>query len=218
MMRGKSSRESGGGFAARAGLALLAAALAAALLAPAAIPPALAAAGWSDPDHISTGLERNESARIAVDSRGVAHVVWHTWATYQVWYARGTPGDWSEPMLISTHSEHGQWNPQIALGPGGSAHAVWMGYGEDEDYSRIWYSTGSGDNWSDPALLSTQSGYWQWEPQIALGPDGSAHAVWMGYGEDEDYSRIWYSANAEGGWPAPALLSTQSFTISLNPR
>ena len=70
-----------------------------------------------------------------------------------------------------------------------------MGYGEDEDYSRIWYSTGSGDNWSEPVQLSEQPDMDSYDPQIALDMAGNPHVVWEDYNELTYKDDIYYSAS-----------------------
>ncbi len=216
MRRRKGSRATGRSIAKGAGLPLLVAALAAALLAFAAIPPALAAEGWSGPALVSTKSEHNENACIAVDSRGVVHVVWNEWKEFEIWYNCGTPGSWSEPVLLSTHASV-HCEPQMALTPDGKAHVVWddSKYGVD---GRVWYCTGAGSAWSAPAPIYDKPGYDQENPSIAVGPDGSVHVAWEDCGDHLKYG-IWYSTNAGGSWlDKPERLSTHSEELQTEPR
>ena len=67
-------------------------------------------------------------------------------------------------------------------------------------------------------LLSTQSDYDQYDPQIALDASGKAHVVWSGYDSGENYYGIYYTTNAGGTWSTPVLLSTQSDYGQYDPR
>ena len=87
---------------------------------------------------------------------------------YQVYYATNAGGSWSSPVNLSTQSSYDQYEPQIALDAGGNAHVAWYGYDSSNNNYDVWYSTNAGGSWSTPANLSTQSGYDQYETQIAL--------------------------------------------------
>ncbi len=215
--RGKSKHLARRGLLRRSA-SLAAVLLLAALLLPAWLPAAGASPGWSEPDWLSPDTELNEYAQIAVDGAGRAHVVWEEWDSYQIYYASGTPGDWSEQQLVSTNSPYDQTAPNIAVDPEGGAHVIWEGYDEELDSYQIWYATNAGGEWSDPLRLSTQSEYNQGErepslrvSQIAVDTQGGVHAVWAGYDEEGYYYQIWYATNAGGEWSDPVRVSSQSY-------
>ncbi|NPV59943.1 MAG: hypothetical protein HPY75_09795 [Actinobacteria bacterium] len=151
---------------------------------------------WSAPLSISPDDDGPYGTAIKTDSAGKAHVVWHGHnSTYgggcSVLYSTNAGGSWSYPELLSGDHGHGGSYPiGLAIDPFDHPHVV--SDGGDED---IWYTANLGSGWSMPLSLSTQSDYEQCAPQMALDIDGNPHAVWEGYGSDEDYERIWYSAD-----------------------
>ncbi len=170
---------------------------------------------WSAPVLLSTQSDYDQyNPQIALDAGGKAHVVWYgydsTDTDVHIYYTTNASGTWSAPVLLSTQSDYNQQYPQIALDASGKAHVVWYGYDSGENYEHIYYTTNASGTWSAPVLLSTQSDYSQYDPQIALDAGGKAHVVW--YGEDSgDYAyQIYYTTNASGTWSAPDHLSTQS--------
>ncbi len=207
MRESKRSNGAKGKTTARTGVSLATVILLAAFLLFTTLPAALASPDWSDPDWISTLSESNEYAFIAVDSAGTAHVVWFEWDVGEIWYNAGTPGDWPDPELLSTHSDYWQEDPRLALDPDDNVHVVWEGYDDAEDEYSIWYSTNAGGTWSDPVAISTQSTYSQYNARIAVGPDGKVNVVWEGYDAAGSEYWIWYASNAGGTWSDPVNIS-----------
>ena len=182
--------------------------------------------GWSAPAQLSfpspEGTTWNYNPQLAAGPGGSACAVWYGWynnnRSYQVMYADNTGGSWSTPVRLSTQSDYDQYNPQIALDSSGNAHVTWYGYDNSYNYYDVWYSTNAGGSWSTPANLSTQSGYDQYDPQIALDASGNAHVTWYGYDNSYNYYQVYYATNAGGSWSAPVNLSTQSPHYQYDPR
>ncbi len=91
---------------------------------------------------------------------------------------------------------------------------AWYGYDSSNNNYDVWYSTNAGGSWSTPANLSTQSGYDQYETQIALDASGNAHVAWYGYDSGGSYYEIWYATNAGGSWSAPDQVSSDDYEYS----
>ncbi len=101
--------------------------------------------------------------------------------SHQVWYTADLGSGWAAPALVSAlFPQQYQYAPQIAMDGSGNAHVVWYGYNNSDTLPYL-YATNAGGTWSDPARLSTQSRYDQYNPQIALDSSGNAYVVWYGY-------------------------------------
>ncbi len=184
------------------------------------VPAATASPDWTTPDEVSPADGYGEYPNIEVDLSGKAHLVWEDWETtddYKIFYASGTPGDWSAPERIDTLDEYDQKAPNLAVDAAGNVYVVWEMYDEDLSAWQVYYAINAGGTWSDPVRLSTQSDYDQceqetdfWTCQIELDSAGAVHVVWYGYDETGYDYRIWYSTNAGGTWSDPLCLSTQS--------
>ncbi len=170
---------------------------------------------WSAPTLISTQSDYDQyDPQIALDSGGNAHVVWYGYdpsdSYEQIYYSTNTGGTWSDPELLSTQSDYDQYYCQIALDSNDIAHVVWEGYDRGENYYHIYYVTNAGGTWSDPELLSTQSDYSQYEPQIAVDSSDNINVAWYGYDPSYDYEQIYFAAKSGGAWSSPERVSTNS--------
>ena len=147
---------------------------------------------------------------MAVDSNNHPHVVWTGYrGENYIYYSADLGAGWQTwPTLLSTTS-HDNYDPRIAVDPGGGSHVVWYGYDENTGKQEIFYSTDAGGSWSEPDILSTTSNN-NYNLQIALDPAGIAHVVWYGNFVDGDEQEIFYSTNAGGSWSEPDILSTTS--------
>ncbi len=128
----------------------------------------------------------------------------------QIYYATNAGGSWSSPTRLSTQSDYDQWEPRIALDAAGNAHVTWYGYDSSDNYYQVYYATNAGGSWLTPVRLSTQSQYYQYDPQIALDADGNAHVTWYGYDPSYDYEQVYYATNASGSWSFPRSASPPS--------
>ena len=192
---------------ARTGVSLATVILLAEFLLFTTLPADLASPDWSDPDWIFTLSGSTEYAFIAVDSAGTAHVVWFEWDVGESWYNAGTPGDWPDPELLSTHSDYWQEDPRLALDPDDNVHVVWEGYDADGYDWLIWYADNAGGAWSTPENISPDDSS-PYSPNIAVDSVGAAHVVFHGHNETHggDCSVV-YATNAGGDWSYPVLLS-----------
>ena len=102
------------------------------------------------------------------------------------------------------------WDPQVAVGSDSTATVVWSR--SDGSNERVQATTRAPNgSWSSPVTLS-EAGADAWNPQVAVGSDGAATAVWRGLDGGSD--RIQASSRpAKGVWSTPATLSTVSGNV-----
>ncbi|GLH68089.1 hypothetical protein [Geothrix edaphica] len=149
-----------------------------------------AGSGWGTAT-ILAGASNVGTPQIAFDPSGNALAVWvqSDGARYSIWSSRYIAGTgWGTAALIETDNAGDAGSPQIACDASGNALAVWGQ--SDGTRINIWtnrYTAGSG--WGTAALLETDNAGDANEPQIAIGGNGQALAVW--YQSDGTRSNIW---------------------------
>ena len=113
------------------------------------------------------------------------------------------PPPWLSPKSLSSAGQDG-WGPQVAVGPDGTAIAVW--FRRDGSNSRIQVSTKPATGpWSSPTVLSPadQDAF---DPQVAIGADGVAVAVWRRW-DGSNYRVQAATRPANGTWSSSSTLS-----------
>jgi hypothetical protein len=171
---------------------------------------------WSSPTDLSPPGEDASDPQVAMGDRGTAVVVWRGWdgSHYRVQaISRGENGKWSAPVTLSKAGEDA-WDPQVAIGPHGMAVVAWRRSDgtnhQVQATTRVAYGP-----WSAPVTLSTVGGD-AWDPQAAVGADGSAIVVWSR--SDGSNERVQATTRApNGSWPSPVTLSDAG-ADSLNPQ
>ncbi len=118
--------------------------------------------------------------QVAVDPAGNSVVVWmqSDGTRNNIWANRYTASHgWSTAGLIETDNAGDAYEPQVAVDSLGNAIAVWAQYdGTLFSIRASRYIPGGG--WGTAGLIGIDNtGNAAW-PQIAMGPDGSAIAVW----------------------------------------
>ena len=154
--------------------------------------------------------------QVAMGAHGRAVVVWRRWdgTHYRVQASsRKVIGSWSAPVTLSKPGEDA-WDPQVAMGPHGMAVVVWRrwdgtGY-QVQAATRMAYGP-----WRSPVTLST-AGEDAWDPQVAVGSDGAAIAVWSRSDGTHDQVQATTRA-ANGSWSSPVTLSEPG-GMHLNPQ
>jgi hypothetical protein len=164
---------------------------------------------WSAPVTLSKAGEDAWDPQVAMGPHGMAVVAWRradgtghqVQATTRVAY-----GPWSSPVMLSTVGGDA-WDPRVAVGSDSTATVVWSR--SDGSNERVQATTRAPNgSWSSPVTLS-EAGADGWNPQVAVGSDGAATAVWRAWDGASD--RIQASSRpAKGVWSAPATLSTVS--------
>ena len=150
---------------------------------------------------------RSKYPDVAVDGRGVAHVVWQDDGDldmdgdteYDIYYASGGPAGFNQPILISDAPaglDGVSILPRIAVTPDNCPHVVWQDDGQidmsDTDMLRDIYYRGSTPNmaggctWGPIVLISEENGFDHvYRPRIAADPAdsrGLLYITWRGTG------------------------------------
>ena len=140
---------------------------------------ALVDGDWQEPTDLSSSASKEAS--VDLDSQGNAIAVWKTPGTHSLGVIKARTmtagGQWSEPVDLSP-----QWlaasNPQISVGPGGNATAVWSAYdGGEFGFIQSARRSVADGAWESAVNLSTL-GVYAVEPQVASDPAGNAAVTW----------------------------------------
>ena len=140
-----------------------------------------AGTGW-----VGAGLiENNDTGdavtpQVAIDGSGNAVAVWSQsdGSVYSIWTNRFTAvGGWGTAALIEHDDSGDALIPEIAVGANGDAVAVWQQF--DGSRTNIWTNRyTAGGNWDAAELLETDNTGDAVAPQITVGGNDQAAAVW----------------------------------------
>ncbi|MBN2318307.1 MAG: hypothetical protein JXR49_04485 [Acidobacteria bacterium] len=129
------------------------------------------------------------SPQIAMNHDGNAVSVWeqHDSFRYNIWannfilYDEDEEevAEWGMGMSIEDENTGDAESPQIAMDDDGNAIAVWMQF--DGFRYNIWANHFDGTAWGMAELIETVDYGNAYSPQIAMGDDGNAIAVWTQY-------------------------------------
>jgi TolB protein len=158
---------------------------------------------WSSPQNISNNSGYSTGPRMAVDSSGVAHVVWtdDTSGRNELYcVCRDPGGTWSSPQSISGDTTAG-YSTQLAVDKDNAVHVVWLSSSEDFYYAR----RDSNGTWSSPQLCASPSQYT--DPRMAVDGNGNVHVVWYEWAGDGDYDVFYIQRSSTGIWSNPVELS-----------
>jgi len=164
---------------------------------------------WSVPVNLSKAGEDAWDPQVAMGLHGMAVVAWRrsdgtshqVQATTRVAY-----GPWSSPVMLSTLGGDA-WDPRVAVGSDSTATVVWSR--SDGSNERMQATTRAPNGSWSPAVTLSAAGADALNPQVVVGPDGAATAVWRS--RDGGSDRIQTSSRpAKGDWSIPATLSTVS--------
>ncbi|MDH3202924.1 MAG: Ig-like domain-containing protein [Myxococcales bacterium] len=146
------------------------------------------------------------SSYTATLTTAVASVTRATLDEAVTWGFRVRDGQWGEPVLIETNNAGNAAFPEAAAGPNGEVVAVW--YQSDGDRNNIWANRFTpGVGWGVAELIETDDAGSALDPDVAVGPDGEAIAVW--HQSDGDRNNIWANRFTPGvGWDTPELIES----------
>ena len=119
----------------------------------------------------------------------------------------GSAGPADPWPAASTLSAAGQdaLAPDVAVGPDGDAVVVW--YRWDGRTNRVQASTRpAGKTWSAPVTLSA-AGAEVWDPQVAVGPQDRAIAVWRRWNGTTYEVQVSSRSSTKAPWSAPVTVS-----------
>lgn len=179
-----------------------------------------AGTGWG-----SSALIESDNAgdatdpKIAVNASGNALAVWvqHDGVRRNIVANRYTAGaGWGAAGLIETDNAGGATDPQIAIDANGNGLAVWtQDDGMHVNIVANRYMAGSG--WGTAALIEIDNAGDAADPQIAIGANGNALAVWAQ--SDGTHANIWANRYTVGiGWGTAELIETGYAGDAYNPR
>ena len=179
----------------------------------------VAGSGWENATLLETDDAGNASApQVAADPNGTAFAVWYqSDGSRDNIYANqyDTSAGWSGARLLENGSAGDARKPQVAAGTDGTAFAVW--YQSDGSRDNIYanrYDRAAG--WGSAALLENASGNAR-NPQIALGPYGTAFAIWFQRSGSRDNIMAERYAPASG-WGSAELLEADNAGNARDPQ
>lgn len=158
---------------------------------------------------------------IAVDGAGVAYAVWRDQREGKktpdtnIYFARRVAGAWGANLRVNDDTRAAvQASPRIAVTGAGDAVAVW-----EDHRSNGWnvYSSrlaSGGAAWSANLRLTDNGASRKFAPDVAVGPDGTAYAVW----EDDRAGNfdVWFAKLSAGAssWTANERISDDPGTAA----
>ena len=170
---------------------------------------------WSTPqlvNNVTTGDQFDPT--IAVDGTGNAYAMWSDARVSDdrnISFSKrsASTGAWSSSVRVNddpTNKKPEQRRPAIAVGPTGEAIAIWEDLRGNKDHIYAARLPAGGSTWSAnmqvTSVSSTKRG-----TDIAIGPDGTAYAVW--YEPASGDANIFFSTLAPGAaiWASPVKIS-----------
>ena len=153
---------------------------------------------WSAARSVATG----EQPAIAVDSAGVAHVVFvnEFGGNYEIYYCRWNGSTWSLPRNVSNTSGISS-APAVAIAPDGTLHVVWTD--NTPGYNVIYHAYWDGRYWINEPIPNAMGGV----PAVAVGADGFVHVVWQDRDVPGAPYEVYYSRWNRVDWSLPENLS-----------
>lgn len=156
--------------------------------------------GWSNPILLTQGdIYGQDQAYIALDSSNNPIVIWTGFVSsgLDIKIRKYNGSVWLETESISSAISN---YPCIAIDSSNCIHAVWSDYSENS-IANIHYRKFNGLAWGNEVSLTTGSVYNQYTPDIAIGPSGNIHVVWIGgYNAVFSKQNISYKKCIDGIW------------------
>jgi Bacterial Ig-like domain len=184
--------------------------------------------GWATPELIETNNKGTaNNPRIAMDSKGNAHVVWiqseGVWGfDDSIWANIYRPGlGWSVAFPIENELPEA-YSPDISVDGSGNAMAIWtqIEMVGNQGTSHVWanrYTPSSG--WGAAQPIKTENAKQSYLGRVALDAAGNAIAVWVQENLTTLAIEIWTNNNPLGqNWGTPQALQTVSSQKGFDPR
>lgn len=116
---------------------------------------------------------------------------------------------WGDPQILVQIGGYGG----IAVGPDGTAHAVWQGNSEIGQQEAFYsYKSPISTTWSDPKNLTISEGRIQ-TPLIAVGGDNFVHVIW--YSQEEGVIKYTYKKPFLNQWSHPQSIPSEDLDFDL---
>lgn len=168
---------------------------------------AVRAAGgtWQAPVNLSAPGRDASDPQVAVDAQGNAVAVWRRRDNADNAIVQGSVraagGSWQAPVNLSA-AGHTAVSPQVAVDPQGNAVAVWHRFKSERVLVVQCAVRAVGGSWQAPVELSASGQERSVVPQVAVGANGDAVAVWKYVGASSIIVKG--AARPAGGpWQAP---------------
>ena len=159
------------------------------------------------------------SPEIAMNAAGNAMAIWYQYDgdRLDIWANRYDValGHWGVAKLIESNNAGNAYIPEIAMDAAGNAMAVWPQL-DDTGTVNIWANRYSAalDKWGEAELIETFANQ-AYYPEITMGADGNAMAVWMQH--DGTRYNVWanrYDVSL-GRWDEAELIEIQNGDLNL---
>ncbi len=184
-----------------------------------------AGSGWGTPVLIEAGNDWAGNPQVGVDAGGNVTAVWwqRIGGRISTVANRYVPGSgWGNPVAIEADDSGDTGPPQIAVDAAGNAVVVWP-WSADTGGSNFIYNVWAnryvaGVGWGSATPIdSNNTTQPNTAPQVALGADGNAIAVW--HRTDGSFDSVGSNRYTAGvGWGSAVLLETDPAVLSRNAR
>jgi hypothetical protein len=171
--------------------------------------------GWSTPTPLENDPNDARNVQLAANAHGDAFAVWTQTNPVRpiVWARRYLAGSgWGALTRIQSDTNGEGFAPQVAIGPDGSAVAVW--HQTDGTRYNVWanrYSPGIG--WSNAQLVEHDDTDNALSAQVGIDANGNATAVW----QQHDGTRFNIMSNRQpsgGDWGSPVAIDKEDDAAS----
>lgn len=168
---------------------------------------------WGIAEEISDS--NGNSPRLAMDASGNAIAVWSQvtntkHSSFANRYISGT--GWAGPELLENNDEMSFYGQDIAMNDAGHAIVIWKS--DNDNALGVFvnrYIPGVG--WSGPETVKSEGVDLIELNSVAMGPDGSAMAVWMQ--KDSTLFNLWSNIYISGtGWAEPELVENIDYSVN----
>lgn len=168
---------------------------------------------WSEPSIITDTGPASQYGKMAVDTGGNLHVVWHEHTQpNEVIYISGTvevsQTTWHAPITLTQAITPNATSPDIAVSADGMVHAVFSvdvpGQPRTQDLYHVSFPLSNTSGISPTEIPGSRTSI-SFElptyasPALAVDPANNLHVVWNGVREDDLWDRIYYATSQDGG-------------------
>ncbi len=175
----------------------------------------ISGSGWNTPIPLGGG----DQIQVAMYGNRYIIAVWSAWdgIKHDLWSKTYAPGSgWGTSELVETCDEGDLCDPLLDSDDAGNAVVVWR------QFDGLLWSTWAniftpGLGWTADTAVESDDENETNSPHAAIGPDGSAMAVWIQ--KHKTRMSVWSSLYApETGWGAAALVETDNIGTADTPR
>jgi hypothetical protein len=156
---------------------------------------------WTERQVISDGLGTYWSPQLAVDSKGVLHVVYYKRGEWRPYYIT-SENNWSAPV---PYTEYGCQNAKIYVDKKDVVHFFWTLLAYD---TLVAHRTLSRGLWSTPEIISDLS-FRSVGTSVCFDEENNMHVIFEGYNVFYHFN-LFYRKRGPAGWGKYELLTTDS--------